>query len=151
KSSIEYTRLRRHIKPKDYVPWNQFTDFIDRHDKTYSSKREALKRFRIFKRNLKAIRTWQENEEGTAVYGITQFSDLSPEEFKKIYLPYTWEQPIYPNRIADLAAEGIDLKEPLPDSFDWRSHGAVTAVKNQGRLSGWAAWNQKMRIRTTAR
>ncbi|KAK6037214.1 cathepsin propeptide inhibitor domain protein, partial [Cooperia oncophora] len=53
------------------------------HNKIYSNKREALKRFRIFRRNLKAIRTWQENEEGTAVYGITQFSDLSPEEFKK--------------------------------------------------------------------
>nr|CDJ88889.1 Proteinase inhibitor I25 and Proteinase inhibitor I29 and Peptidase C1A domain containing protein [Haemonchus contortus] len=139
KHSVEYERLSRHIKPRDYVAWNQFTDFVDRHDKLYSSKREALKRFRIFKRNLKAIRTWQENEKGTAVYGITQFSDLSPEEFKKIYLPYTWEQPIYPNRIADLAAEGISLDDPLPDSFDWRTHGAVTAVKNQGNCgSCWA-------------
>ncbi|KAK6047949.1 cystatin domain protein [Cooperia oncophora] len=85
KRPIEYARLSRHIKPKDYVAWNQFTDFIDRHNKIYSNKREALKRFRIFRRNLKAIRTWQENEEGTAVYGITQFSDLSPEEFKKSF------------------------------------------------------------------
>ncbi|KAK6011515.1 hypothetical protein OSTOST_23393, partial [Ostertagia ostertagi] len=29
------------------------------------------------------IRAVQEKEQGTAVYGITQFSDLSPEEFKK--------------------------------------------------------------------
>uniref|UniRef100_A0A183G6H1 Pept_C1 domain-containing protein n=1 Tax=Heligmosomoides polygyrus TaxID=6339 RepID=A0A183G6H1_HELPZ len=139
KSVRKYARLSRHIKPRDYIAWNQFTDFIDRHEKDYASKRDTLKRFRIFKRNLKAIRTWQASEEGTAVYGITQFSDMSPDEFKKIYLPYIWDQPIYPNRIADLAAEGIYLDDPLPESFDWRIHGAVTAVKNQGNCgSCWA-------------
>ncbi|KHJ79306.1 cathepsin propeptide inhibitor domain protein, partial [Oesophagostomum dentatum] len=82
RTPIDRNLLGRHIKPKDYVAWNQFTDFVDRHDKAYTGKRDMLKRFRIFKRNLKSIRHWQEREQGTAVYGITQFSDLTPEEFK---------------------------------------------------------------------
>ncbi|KIH49893.1 hypothetical protein ANCDUO_20031 [Ancylostoma duodenale] len=56
RTPVDTAKLGRHIKPKDYVAWNQFTDFIDRHEKTYNGKRDTLKRFRIFKRNLK-VRT----------------------------------------------------------------------------------------------
>ncbi|KAK6023867.1 papain family cysteine protease, partial [Ostertagia ostertagi] len=139
KGSIEYGRLGQYISPNDFGAWNQFTDFIERYGKAYSNESEALKRFRIFKKNLEVIRNMQENEQGTAVYGITRFSDLSPEEFKKIYLPYTWKQPNNPKRIVNLVAEGVDPKEPLPKSFDWRKHGAVTEVKDQvWKLSCWA-------------
>ncbi|PIO71368.1 cathepsin propeptide inhibitor domain protein [Teladorsagia circumcincta] len=85
KGSVEYSRLGRYINPNELNAWNQFTNFIERHGKSYSSESEALERFRIFKRNLEVIRTMQENEQGTAVYGITRFADLSPEEFKKVF------------------------------------------------------------------
>ncbi|WKY14077.1 hypothetical protein Q1695_004701 [Nippostrongylus brasiliensis] len=134
-----HPKMNRNVKPRDYVAFNQFMDFIDRHEKAYDSKREMMKRFRIFKRNLKSARRWQEYDQGTATFGITQFSDLTPDEFKKIYLSYTWEQPIHPIRLANLVAEGVTVDGQLPESFDWRTHGAVTAVKNQGNCgSCWA-------------
>uniref|UniRef100_A0A1I7XLH0 Pept_C1 domain-containing protein n=1 Tax=Heterorhabditis bacteriophora TaxID=37862 RepID=A0A1I7XLH0_HETBA len=135
-------KMGSHLKPRDYISWNRFTDFINNYEKLYDTKREILKKFRIFKRNLKAIRMWQGREQGTAVYGITQFTDMTPDEFKKIYLPYMWEEPIVPNKIADLKINGVNLNDQLPESFDWREHGAVTEVKNQGYLgncgSCWA-------------
>jgi hypothetical protein len=55
-----------------------------RYNKSYTGKKEMLQRFRIYKRNLKAVKMWQENEQGTAEYGETVFSDMTPAEFRKV-------------------------------------------------------------------
>ena len=68
-------------------------------------------------------------------YGVTEFADLSPEEFSKDYLTPPWDVSV---------ADGMDKAvipqlEDIPDEFDWRKHNAVTPVKNQGMCgSCWA-------------
>lgn len=138
--TVQELRKAKIIKPRDYVMWNSFLDFIDRHDKQYANKREVLKRFRVFKKNAKVIRELQKHEEGTAVYGFTKFSDMTTMEFKETMLPYQWEQPVYPMEQADFEKEGVTIGEDeLPEAFDWRDNGAVTQVKNQGNCgSCWA-------------
>eukprot|EP00494_Astrolonche_serrata_P028030 UN28295 len=70
--------------------------------------------------------------EGESVHGVTKFSDLSQQEFKDLYLTYKPQGP-----------RNFTVKAPtvatLPDSYDWRDHGKVTAVKDQERCgSCWA-------------
>jgi hypothetical protein len=66
--------------------WGKFK--ID-HSKTYESPVEEKHRFGTFLQTLK--RTDHLNQEalsmgGNPVFGITKFSDLSPDEFKRMYL-----------------------------------------------------------------
>ncbi|CAJ0960559.1 unnamed protein product, partial [Mesorhabditis belari] len=140
KLSMDHGKIHMvaHIKPVDYSTWNMFADFMGNHEKYYSSKRETLHRFRVFKRNLQYAKMIQRREHGTAVYGITRFSDLTRDEFKQIYLPYNWTKPVYPNKKIDVEDYGVSL-EDLPESLDWREKGAVTGVKDQKMCgSCWA-------------
>lgn len=47
------------------------------HNKTYLSYEEKGKRLRIFAANMKKVKLLQNNEQGTAIYGATQFADLT--------------------------------------------------------------------------
>nr|CDJ26737.1 cathepsin F-like cysteine peptidase protein [Tityus serrulatus] len=111
-----------------------FEKFMKKYERSYSNEYEKVKRFNIFRANLKKIKDLNSNEQGTAVYGITKFSDLNENEFRK-YLGFR----------PDLArADSIPppAKIPsisMPKSFDWRHYNVVTEVKNQQQCgSCWA-------------
>jgi F0F1-type ATP synthase membrane subunit c/vacuolar-type H+-ATPase subunit K len=60
-----------------------FKAFHFLHEKTYSlNSEEALKRYRIFKENVQFIKE-KNAEEGQEIYGITQFADMTHQEFKE--------------------------------------------------------------------
>lgn len=109
-----------------------FHKFMMKHNRQYETRAEYKKRYHVFKANLKKAKMMQDNEQGTAKYGVTQFSDLTEKEFK-LYLGLKkpekapqWPQAVIPNI-------------SIPDAFDWRDHNAVTPVKNQGACgSCWA-------------
>ncbi|KRT81521.1 Peptidase [Oryctes borbonicus] len=118
------------------VQFNAFRDFKEKYNKIYPTTSEELRRFKIFRNNLKKIHLLNINERGTAVYGITKFSDLTYAEFRAKHMGLRTDLALE-NEITFPQAEIPDIE--LPDEFDWREKGAVTEVKNQQSCgSCWA-------------
>ena len=77
---------------------------------------------------------------GKASYstGVTQFADLTREEFRSFYLGGV-KRP-NPGILSKASAGSTPVeKRDLPTSVDWREKGVVSSVKNQGQCgSCWA-------------
>lgn len=104
------------------------------HNKEYVDITEYQLRFSIFKENMKKVQFLRETELGTGTYGPTKFADLTEEEFKERHLgfyPPTYNpvDNVYDSDLPDAEIPNVDL----PVEFDWRTQGAVTPVKNQGK------------------
>lgn len=108
---------------------HHFTIFKKRFGKTYASDEEHHYRFSVFKANLRRAMHHQKLDP-SAVHGVTQFSDMTPDEFRRNFLGV--------NRRLRLPSDAnkapILPTGDLPSDFDWRQHGAVTPVKNQVSL-----------------
>ncbi|CAL8086274.1 unnamed protein product [Calicophoron daubneyi] len=88
---------------------------------------EDERRLNIFRENIHKAKLLQDSEQGTAEYGVTEFSDMTEEEFSAQYanLHLSSEDSVNQPRV-------FLNPQRTPESIDWRKQGAVTPVQHQG-------------------
>jgi cathepsin F len=107
------------------IIFQQFLKFKEQYNKSYPSIEEFLTRFEVFKHNFQML----QNKNPTHETGITKYFDLTQQEFRNIYLNLR-STPGFQNNGEEYMKALLDGHSP--DSWDWRNHGAVGPVKDQG-------------------
>jgi len=123
------------IQNYESLEFRSFQDFMKKYNKQYASEEEKQTRYLNFKETIRRVAL--KNMNSSAVYGINKFSDMTPQEFRNQVL---MTSPIIANRTPRNPSTVLEAKQvSVPTSLDWRSMGAVTAVKNQEQCgSCWA-------------
>ncbi|KAJ0638920.1 putative actinidain [Helianthus annuus] len=114
--------------------YTMFKSWLVKHGKSYSLPVEEDVRFKIFKDNVRYI---EEHNAGDHSYklGVNKLADLSIEEYRSTYTGIKKVDSKQKGKLENVVSDrySVNPGEILPLSVDWRSKGAVTSVKDQGR------------------
>ena len=141
-ASSEAVRTKRvHSKQSldllDANPSLLFERFERDQGKSYGTVEERARRFDIFRSNVEKARALNARSGSSATFGVTKFMDWTEQEFSEKVLMRKQHGAQVPRREGGFKLRGAI--EDAPSSWDWRDHGAVTSVKNQGGVGTcWA-------------
>ncbi|KAK3921726.1 Cathepsin O [Frankliniella fusca] len=128
-------------KPSSQSSLSLFQSYIHKFNKSYNAT-EFEARFTKFQETLKFIEELNSNRPSndSARYGLTEFSDMSKDEFLDRKLQKHLHRRLHhhrshnsKNKVDDTTENHIKKRsvDGLPDLVDWRSKGVVGAVRNQ--------------------
>ncbi|XP_049748482.1 cathepsin W [Elephas maximus indicus] len=106
-----------------------FALFQLQYNRSYSNPAEHARRLDIFAQNLAQAQQLQEEDLGTAKFGVTPFSDLTEEEFRQVY-----GQQKAPGRAPNVSRKAgpKEWGRPVPATCDWRKMvNVIKPVRNQ--------------------
>ncbi|XP_035119239.1 cathepsin W isoform X1 [Callithrix jacchus] len=114
-----------------------FKFFQIQFNRSYLTPEEHARRLDIFAHNLVQAQRLQEEDLGTAEFGVTPFSDLTEEEFGQLYGHQRAAGGV-PSMSRVVGSE--EPEESVPHTCDWRKvAGAISFIRNQGNcLCCWA-------------
>lgn len=112
----------------------QWSSFKEKHGKVYTTDEVESHRMKVFASNLKVIEMHNYlHEKGVKSFtlGVNEYADLEGEEFVQMM------NGLIPRNYSLATIDHLTYLSPampvsVPDTVDWRDHGYVTDVKNQG-------------------
>eukprot|EP01089_Gocevia_fonbrunei_P022852 TRINITY_DN93_c0_g1_i1.p1 TRINITY_DN93_c0_g1~~TRINITY_DN93_c0_g1_i1.p1 ORF type:complete len:335 (+),score=84.29 TRINITY_DN93_c0_g1_i1:351-1355(+) len=111
----------------------QFVNWTQQHGKVYSTD-EFQYRWQTWESNALFVYDHNTNSNSSFTVEMNKFADLNGAEFAKIYKGLAFERAVLHPTTSEVVVN-VDL----PASVDWRKHGAVTGIKNQGQCgSCWS-------------
>lgn len=103
------------------------------HGRVYNTIAEKEMRFKIFKKNVEFIESFNSFPNRSYKLAVNKFADRTENEFKAYFTGH--KNPIDPS-VSFSTSFKYESLSYVPDRIDWRMKGAVTEVKNQGSSCG---------------
>ncbi|KAL4421282.1 hypothetical protein ABPG75_010573 [Micractinium tetrahymenae] len=142
-STLSQARLafQRHAsllqKNDTAAAWQAFLEWQVQHGIEYGTVGAQARAFLAFLGNIQAVARKLQEPGLTYVPGLTKFSDLAPEEFRRRHLSSIAQPDPVPSKaatpyVSPLAVHAARrLVGAAAAAFDWRDHDKVTPVKDQ--------------------